>query len=170
MRAVAILFLLMIGACTVQKHAVMPVDLAREAKALSRDGHAPVFTNDGTVEVSADELAFVHLRDDDSSGTERPVKLTVRALVEGCENNIDGPGCKAGRSAPDAPALIKKKYKFSAGKLATTLSFAAIGSGVGYCVAECKDSGGLEKGATYVAIGAGVFAGAFLLMALVGGG
>lgn len=168
MRVLALLVLLL-GACAVQRHAVMPVDLAREAGPLTREGRATVHTNDGAVEVSADELAFVHLRDADSE-TERPVTLTVRALVDGCDGNIDAPGCKAGRSAYDAPALTKKQYKFSGEKLATTLTFAAIGAGVGYCVAECKDSGGLEKGATYLAIGAGVFAGALLLFALAGGG
>lgn len=165
MRVIAILFLLL-SACVVHRHDVMPVDLAREAGKLARQGHATVSTNDGAVDVSADDLAFVHLRDDDSGGTERPVQLTVRALVEGCAGDIDSPGCKAGRSA-DQPALTKKQYKFSPGRLATTLSFAVIGAGVTACVAECEGAG-LEKGATYVGIGAAVLVGTFLLFAIAG--
>jgi hypothetical protein len=164
---IVVLCLLLVTGCVVHRRTVMPVDLARESKAFVDTGKATVLAKEGMVEVSADELVFVHLRED--GGTERPVELTVRALVEGCVDGLDAAGCKAGRASDDQPALDKKRYEFSGSKLATTLTFAAIGGGVGYCVAECAGSGGLESGAKYVGIGAAVVVGSFLLFALAGG-
>lgn len=164
---IVVLCLLLATGCVVHSRTVMPIDLAREAKQVVATGKATVLAKEGLVEVSADELVFVHLRED--GGTERPVQLTVRALVEGCVDGLDAPGCKAGRSADDQPALKKKRYEFSVSKLATTLTFAAIGGGVGYCVAECAGGAGLERGVAYVGIGAAVVVGTFLLFALAGG-
>ncbi len=158
---------LLLTGCIVHRRTVMPIDLAREAKQVVATGKATVLVKEGMVEVSADELVFVRLRDD--GGTERPVELTVRALVEGCVESLDAPGCKAGRSAEDQPALKKQRYELSGSKVATTLTFAAIGGGVGYCVAECAGSGGLERGVKYVGIGAAVVIGSLLLLALAGG-
>ena len=165
---IVVLCLLLATGCVVHSRTVMPIDLGREAKQVVDTGKATVLAKEGMVEVSADELVFVHRREDDG-GTERPVTLTVRALVEGCVAGLDAPGCKAGRAADDQPALKKKRYEFSGSKLATTLTFAAIGGGVGYCVAECAGSGGLERGATYIGIGAAVVVGSFLLFAIAGG-
>ncbi len=164
---IVVLCLLLATGCVVRSRTVMPVDLAREATSLVANGKATVLAKEGMVEVDADELVFVHLRED--GGTERPVELTVRALVEGCVDGLAAPGCKAGRSAEDQPALKNKRYEFSGSKLATTLTFAAIGGGVGYCVAECAGSGGLERGAKYIGIGAAVVVGSLLLFALTGG-
>jgi hypothetical protein len=167
-RWIAMLCVIAVMGCVVHKRTVMPVDLAREAKTFVAQGRATVIAAEGTVDVSADELAFVHLRETKDSSLETPTKLTVRRLVEGCVADIDAEGCLAGRTASE-PAMTKRSYEFSGSRLATTISFGAIGAFVGGCIAECKDSGGLEKGATYVGIGAAVFVGMFLLIAVVGG-
>lgn len=167
-RYVAMLCVVALMGCIAHKRTVMPVELAREARTFVAEGRATVTTTEGTVDVSADELAFVHLRESKEASLEIPTKLTVRRLVEGCVTDIDAEGCLAGRTA-DEPALRKRWYTFSGSRLATTISFGAIGAFVGGCIAECKDSGGLEKGATYVGIGAAVFVGAFLIVALAGG-
>jgi hypothetical protein len=125
-------------------------------------GSADVAGLDGTTtRVRADEVITVRITDHD--GVERPVTLTVRALVEGCTTDVTSPACLASRAVNDT-VLTRRKVKADENRIITMIAVAGVGAGLGWCTVACEDPDAeFKRGAM---IGGGVAIGFAAMMAL----
>ena len=149
------------SACVTTRAAVTPLEIAQQTRPLLEEGSAEVTGLQGTLRVSAEEVANIHVREGD---LERPMQVTVRELVGGCLDGVDSPGCLAGRAVHE-PAIERQRVKFDRARAETAISFGLMGGAIGLCVAACDDTTSLENAAV---VAGGVVLGTLALFLLVG--
>src|SRR5262245_15674006 len=103
--AVAV-FIVAAAGCATTVRTAEPMSIAGRAGEILATGRAEVPGPDGMVTVAADEVVSVRLVDRD--GVERPVRLTVRELVDGCVDDLDADGCLAAHAVVDEPAVTRR--------------------------------------------------------------
>jgi hypothetical protein len=152
------------SACVTAHPAVTPLDLAQQARPLVQEGRAEVTGTRGTLQVSADEVVNVRIREGD---LERPTQLSVRDLVRGCVDDVTSPGCLAAH-AVDEPALERPRIQLDRARAETAISFGLMAGAIGTCMVACRGGLDVEKG---VEVAGGVVLGVaalFLLVAALG--
>ena len=151
MRAIAVG--LLAASCTRQTVVVYPSVLANQATELVHQGTATVYgTNGKPSRVAATDYTNVLIADGD---LQRPLHLTIRELVAGCETDLSAPNCLAGHTSA-APITIDQGTRFNGPKLATGITFTAIAGGFAGCLIACEGAAELRSD---LAIGGLVVAG-----------
>jgi hypothetical protein len=144
---------------------VRPLELGQHARELVTTGTANVGPYGSQVHVEASERIDVRLAE---GNTQRPARLTVGELVQGCVDDIQAPSCLAQQAGNDL-TLLRRERHLDRGKLETAIGFGLIGGAIGACMAECQGDADLDKGLAYSGGAFLAFAAAFLLVAAVGG-
>src|SRR5262245_53212550 len=126
--------------CSQSVRTVEAMRVAGHAGELVRDGEVTIAADDGTpVTVRGDEVVNVRIADAD--GLERPARLTVHTLVEGCVDDVTAPACLAGHLV-DRPLVRRRKTRVDPDKIVGAVAIGALGSLAGYCLSECEDGPG----------------------------
>jgi hypothetical protein len=163
-RVALILVAIAAGACATTRTTVTPIEIAQEAAPILRDGSAEVIGLKGKVRVSASDMVDIHVREGD---LERPMRVSVRALVEKCIGGVQTPGCLAGQ-AVDEPALERHRVAVDRPFVTSAIGIGLLGGTLGFCLATCRDDVDVGKG---LAVGGGIVLGVaalFVLLAVAG--
>jgi len=161
---IAVAALLVIAGCATTSRPLRAMQVADHAGEILRDGRARIPGEAGEVTVGADEVIEVRLMDAD--GVERPARITVRTLVEGCAGDATSPACLASRVV-DEPVVTHRHVRIDPDKVSQMVFVAGVGAGLGWCAVACEDPDReFRRGATIaggVAVGAVVLFSMFLL-------
>ena len=152
-------------ACSQSVRSLGPMRVASHADTIVRDGVATIPDENGDpVTVRADEVVTVRITD--PHGLERPVRLTMRSLVEGCVGDVRDPACLAG-SVVDKTVVRRTKTRLDADRIVAVVAVSAIGGLAGFCTVECENGASdVQRGAA-ISVGiAGAFLGSLLLAGL----
>jgi adhesin HecA-like repeat protein len=149
--------------CATTSLTASPAQLANRAGDIVANGRTTVPHLDGgdAVTVAGGDIASVRVIDRD--GVERPLRLTVHELVEGCVDDVESPDCLASHTVAGKPAIERRKTRVDKTQVAAAATLVVAGSMLGYCVVECEQEPDIGKG---IAITTGAVVGLSALFVL----
>lgn len=156
-----LVMVMLAASCSRQTVVVYPIVLADQATEIAQHGSASVTqTNATSARVAATDQIDVMLAD---GALQRPIHLTIRELLAGCETDTSAVGCMASHTNGD-PIKIQHGYRFNGAQLATGITFGAIGSALGVCLVACEGAAELRSDFAYAGIGVAATVGLLLII------